>query len=246
VQARDLDVWDGLLEVIDTHGHSHQHLLEQFPSYVRRIHLARFLAHYEIFKHVVDLPGCVVDLGVHRGKSLFTWAKLMETFCPGDRRRHVYGFDWFEGLTDFDDKDGAKQADSAKVEGGLKEPGLRDEIVDLVRIHNQDGFIPTSPRTFLVEGDVRETLPAFLEAHPGLRISLLHFDMDLYKPTRTALELLYPRVVSGGAVVFDEYGLIPWEGESRAVDEYFAEQGLSPRIQKFPFSTTPHGWFLKP
>ena len=30
-----------------------------------------------------------------------TWAKPMETFCPGDRSRRVYGFDHFAGLQDF-------------------------------------------------------------------------------------------------------------------------------------------------
>lgn len=245
-QPRDLAIWDGLLDVIADHGHGPQHLLEVFPSYVRRVHLARFLAHYEIFKHVVDLPGCVVELGVHRGKSLFTWGKLMETFCPGDRSRKVFGFDSFEGLTDFHEKDGALDASAAKVDGGLRVSGLQDEVRELVRVHNQDGFISASPRTFLVEGDVKETLPRFLEEHPGLRISLLHFDMDLYEPTLLALELLYPLVVPGGAVVFDEYGLIPWDGESNAVDEFFNSRGGCPRMSKFPFSTTPHGWFLKP
>ena len=32
---------------------------------------------------------------------------------------------------------------------------------------------------------------AGVEENPGLRISLLHFDMDLYEPTKVALELLY-------------------------------------------------------
>nr|MBK7063963.1 hypothetical protein [Deltaproteobacteria bacterium] len=55
--------------------------------------MARFLAHFELFKQVIDLPGCVVEMGVYRGLSPLTWAKLMETSCPGDRSRRIFGFD---------------------------------------------------------------------------------------------------------------------------------------------------------
>ena len=90
-----------------------------------------------------------------------------------------------------------------------------------------------------------ETIPKFLEENPGLRICLLHFDCDLYEPTAVGLKHLYPLVVKGGVVVFDEYGLIPWQGESLAVEEYFAEMGEQPEIRKFHFSGQPHGYFIK-
>lgn len=50
-------------------------LLESFPIYARRINLARFLARYELFRAVKDLPGCVLECGVYRGAGLLTWAK---------------------------------------------------------------------------------------------------------------------------------------------------------------------------
>ena len=48
----------------------------------------------------------------------------------------------------------------------------------------------------------------------------------------------------GGVVCFDEYGLIPWEGESRAVDEYFAPRGM-PALQRMPFSPSPSAYLIK-
>ena len=59
-----------------------------------------------------------------------------------------------------------------------------------------------------------------------MRISLLHVDCDLYAPTKVGLEHLWPRVVRGGCVVLDDYGVRPWEGESRAVDEYFSDEDV--------------------
>src|ERR1035438_7201264 len=87
--------------------------------------------------------------------------------------------------------------------------------------------------------------PQFVKDHPGLRIALLNLDVDLYAPTKVALETLYPLVLKGGIVVFDEYGWEQWPGESRAVDEYFGALGEQPAIHRFPFSPTPGGYMVK-
>ena len=44
--------------------------LENFPKYVRRQHLKRFLALYEIFKLALPVKGSVVECGVFRGFGL--------------------------------------------------------------------------------------------------------------------------------------------------------------------------------
>ena len=76
-----------------------------------------------------------------------------------------------------------------------------------------------------------------------MRISLLHLDVDLYEPTLAALKAFYPLVVPGGLVVFDEYGLVEWPGESKAAEEYFGDK--MPRLEKFPFPSLPGGFFKK-
>jgi len=204
--------------------------------------LPRFLAHYELFKKVIDLPGCIVELGVFKGASFFTWANLLETFCPCDRYRRVFGFDHFEGLT-FTTEDGEKDASFKKVDDAYT--ATADEVRTLVELHNMDNMLPGFERCRLIEGDIVETLPSFLDDHPGLRISLLHFDMDIYKPTLFGLQTLYPLVLKGGVVCFDQYGLIPWQGETNAVDEYFSSFENPPMIRKFPFTTLPHGYIVK-
>src|SRR4051794_15351219 len=85
--ARDKYYWDRLEQLKAEEGMSLQDMLMNWPSYVRRRELPRFLAHYEMFKHVIDLSGCIVECGVFKGASFFTWTKLLETFCPGDRYR---------------------------------------------------------------------------------------------------------------------------------------------------------------
>jgi len=238
---RDRLYWERLTNLQKTAGYSTQDMLRQFPAYVMRRDLPRFLAHYELFKLVIDLPGCIVDLGVYRVASFFTFSNLMESFCPFDRSRKVFGFDHFKGLTQFNEQDGRRDQGAGKVEGGYL--ATLEEIETLVEIHNSDNMIPGTKRCLLINGDIKDTLPRFLDDNPGLKIALLHFDMDLYEPTKVAMEALYPYVLKGGVVCFDEYGLIPWGGETKAVDEYFS--GEPPEIKKFAWAQTPHGYFIK-
>ena len=196
-----------------------------------------------MFRQIIDLPGSIVELGVFRGRTLFTWANFLETFCPADRRRMVYGFDHFRGLKNFTDKDGAFNSENGKVEGGFK--AQEWELRLLKELHDLDNLIPGMPRTEIVAGDLRETIPVFLEQNPGLRISLLHFDVDLYEPTLFGLQQLYPLVVQGGIVCFDEYGVVPWKGETDAADEYFSTLPQRPVLRKHPFTGFPSGYFVK-
>src|SRR5690348_12477166 len=103
-RARDSEI----RTIVEGLGLTAWDVIENAAVFIRRRDLARILSHYELFRHVIDLPGVIVDLGIYRGASFFTWTKLMETFCPNDRTRRVYGFDWFEGLHDFASQDGAR------------------------------------------------------------------------------------------------------------------------------------------
>ncbi len=229
------DVIDGALEDIKPAD-----VLKAFPVYARRIHLKRFLAHYELFRMVVDLPGDIVELGVFHGVSLMSWANFLEIRCMGDRQRKVWGFDSFEGLSSLDDKDGAPDKRVGKVEGGYRTVDY--PIKHAIKIFDKDRFIPHKPRVELVSGDICETVPQWVKDNPGVRISLLHFDCDLYRPTLTALKALWPLVVSGGVVAFDEYAIAPWEGESKAVDEFFE----TVQLRRFTWSSNPGAYVVKP
>ena len=50
--------------------------MENFPKYVRRQNITRFLALYEIFKRALPVKGSVVECGVNHGFGLMSWAKF--------------------------------------------------------------------------------------------------------------------------------------------------------------------------
>src|ERR1700754_905596 len=79
--------------------------LENFPKYVRRQNLTRFLALYELFKRALPVKGSVVECGVHHGFGLMTWAKLSAILEPVNLTRRIYGFDTFEGFPGLAEQD---------------------------------------------------------------------------------------------------------------------------------------------
>lgn len=216
-----------------------------FQIYTRRTFLKRFIAHYEMFKKTIELPGDIVELGVYRGASLMSWANFLELRNMGDRHKRVIGFDGFSGF-ELKTKDGAPDPNAGKTEGGFDSSEFEEILRDAIRIFDADRFIPHKPRVVLVKGDIKTTVPKFVEENPGLRISLLHFDADLYEPTMTGLEHLWPLVVSGGIVLFDEYGIPPWEGESSAVDEFFKrDEEKKIELRRLDWSANPGAYVIK-
>lgn len=222
---------------------SNREIWRNFQIYTRRVFLKKFLAHYEFFQMVQDLPGDIVELGVFRGATLFSWANFMEIRNMGDRHKRIIGFDNFKGFGALDAKDGAASPDQHKTVGGFSSAGFFEQLQDAIAIFDADRFIPYKARIILVEGDIEESVPRWVAENPGHRISLLHFDADMYAPTKVALEHLWPLVVPGGVVLFDEYGIPPWEGESKAVDEFF--EGRKVRLRRLDWSSNPGAYVVK-
>ena len=75
-----------------------------------------------------------------------------------------------------------------------------------------------------IVGWVNDTLDDFLKEH-NPKIRFVHFDMDLYAPTKFTLEKIKPFLEKGAIIIFDElFNYIGWEeGEYKALNEVFEE-----------------------
>lgn len=54
--------------------------------------------------------------------------------------------------------------------------------------------------------------------------SLVHIDLDLYEPIMDSLNFFYERVISGGFIISDDYGLNTCPGAKKAFDEFFYDK----------------------
>jgi hypothetical protein len=197
--------------------------LENFPKYVRRQHLKRFLAMYEIFKLALPVKGSVIECGVYRGFSVMTWAKLSTILEPENLTRRIYGFDTFEGFPVPDDRD---QSEFKRVEAGELSADCYGELTQLIREYDADRFLGHMSKVELVKGDMIETIPHFIEGHRHLVVSLLFIDCDLYEPTKIALDHFVPRMPKGAVLAFDDLDNPLWPGETLGLLESLGSRSL--------------------
>jgi hypothetical protein len=205
--------------------------MENFPKYVRRQNLTRFLALYEIFKFILPVKGSIVECGVNHGFGLMSWAKFSAIMEPVNLTRRIYGFDTFEGFPDVGDKD--RSATSMHVKQGDLKAEVFDELSQLVQVYDSTRFIGHVNKVKLVRGDATKTIPQFVQDNPHLLVSLLFMDFDLYEPTKVALEHFLPRMPKGSVLAFDELDNPLWPGETLAMLEAHARRPL--RIERVEF-----------
>jgi hypothetical protein len=202
--------------------------LENFPKYVRRQHLKRFLAMYELFKLILPVKGSIVECGVFRGFSLMSWAKLSSILEPENLTRRIYGFDSFNGFPSVSSND---RTGSGIAEVGDFQTSSYDELTELLRVYDQDRFLGHIPKVQLIRGDASKTIPEFVQQNRHLLVSMLFIDLDLYEPTKAALEHILPRMPKGSILAFDELDNPIWPGETEALLEKMQLNRL--RIQRF-------------
>ncbi|MEM8981977.1 MAG: TylF/MycF/NovP-related O-methyltransferase [Pseudomonadota bacterium] len=205
--------------------------LENFPKYVRRQNLTRFLALYEIFKKVIHVKGSIVECGVNHGFGAMSWCKFSAILEPVNLTRRVYGFDSFEGFPTVSGKD--KTSHSDHVKAGDLAADSKEELEQLAEVFDSSRFLGHIPKLSLIKGDATETIPKFIEENPHIVVSLLFLDFDLYEPTRVALEHFLPRMPRGAIVAFDQPDNPLWPGETQAMLEKIQEYRF--RLERFDF-----------
>lgn len=176
----------------------------------------KLIAHYDLYKSIISLPGHVVELGVYKGASLVRLATFRNNL-ENDFSRKIIGFDAFGK---FPTDNLHMDADLSFVDSFEKAGGDGLSAEDLQALLKRKGF----QNIELVKGNVFDTVPDYLNKNPETRIAFLHLDMDVREPTDFALDHLYSRVVPGGLVVFDDYNAVA--GETEAVDDFIARNKL--------------------
>ena len=217
--------------LFDANPSSWEVKMENFPKYVRRQNMTRYLALYEIFKMQMPVKGSIIECGVNHGFGTMAWAKFSAILEPVNLMRRIYGFDTFEGFPGVSEKD--MSAASAHVKEGDLAADVHDEMSQLIDIYDSTRFLGHVNKVNLVKGDALETIPQFVEDNPHILVSLLYLDFDLYEPTKVALEHFLPRMPKGAILAFDELDNPLWPGETLAMLEAHAKRPL--KIQRLDF-----------
>jgi hypothetical protein len=190
--------------------------------------MQKVFARHRLFLKTVELPGLIVDAGVFKGSSTLLFAHMIAAYSPNSRKK-VLGFDTFDAK--FEHAQGF-ELERAERFMSYHEKGMYEYLSEVIVRQNLQSYCE------LIKGDIVETLPAYVSDHPGMRISLLHLDLDIYKPTLEVLRSCYDLMDVGGLIILDQYGVEGW-GDTRAIQEFFKERSIQPKIQLVPHTATP-------
>lgn len=207
-------------------------ILANLQLWMPRSALSRTLFMYEIYTKQIHTHGQILEFGVRWGQNLALLTTLRSILEPHNLTRRVIGFDTFSGFPSVSSQDGNA---AAVAKGAMNvAPEYDKSLTDLLTVHEKLAPRANVKKFELVKGDVRETLPVWLEAHPETLISMAYFDLDLYEPTKICLELIKPYLSENSILAFDELASEEFPGETRALREVFGSTGY--KIIRSPIS----------
>ena len=171
------------------------------------------LRHYslqELVGYVVqqEIKGDFVECGVWKGHSAYIISSILS---KNGFKGALHIFDSFEkGL-------------SKKVE---KDRNLKNELTES-QVQEESNIFSSS------EKEVSECLSEFQFVHlykgwipsrfnevEDRQFAFVHIDVDLYEPILDSLNFFFPKLVKGGVIVLDDYGITQFPGAKKAADEF--------------------------
>jgi hypothetical protein len=141
--------------------------------------------------------GCFAEIGVFNGGSAY---RLYQIALAQGRTLHL--FDTFEGTPNY-----TEGLDKHKIDAEFAAPAAPAQIRELM------------PTAQLHIGPYPDTHP------PELRhVAFIHCDCDQYLSYKAVIDNMWPLVVPGGFMLFDDYPYLA--GARKAVEEAFPTKSL--------------------
>lgn len=158
-----------------------------------------------LMRHALALSGDFAEFGVFRGGTALLAAKVLR---EANDRRALHLFDSFAGMPVTSEGEPFAKGDFAQT----SETAVRALVAPAeANVAFHVGFIPDTFKGL--------ELP---------RLAFAHVDVDLYQSVLDCVEFVYPRLVPGGILVFDDYGFPSCTRAREATDKAFATRREKP------------------
>ena len=173
-----------------------------------------------------------VECGVFQGTTFFSVATFLEQQSID---LTLFGLDTFEGFPgeEIDHRD-RPQCFAQLLEKGLITEDHYRKAAQRTRNFTDESHLTKEyyldvkkvfdiakefDNIHLIRGAFKETFKTIDQP-----IAVLFLDCDLYQSYLDCLNGLYPKVISGGVVIFDEYYSLKYPGPRLAVNEFFKDK----------------------
>jgi O-methyltransferase len=160
---------------------------------------------YSLARQATHLPGDFWECGVYRGGTAALLKSVLETSHSPQK---LFLFDTFEGMPE-----------TSPVEDLHKQGDFADTSLQAVR-----EFLGPESTCVFRPG----LIPHSFAGLEDCKIAFAHVDVDIYHAILDSVAFIWPRLVNGGFVVFDDYGFSTCPGARKAVDEFFRLRSCVP------------------
>jgi len=160
---------------------------------------------YTLARQAAHLGADFIECGVYKGGTAMLLAKVLDDTC-GESGPLLRLFDTFAGIPTADPTlDLSKEKfDMGDFSDTSAEAVQRRIGRKAVKLH--EGLIP-------------ETFKGLEDT----RIAFAHVDVVLHRAVDDCCRFVYPRLVPGGFMVFDDYGFADCPGARAAIDQFFKD-----------------------
>jgi hypothetical protein len=160
-------------------------------------------------QEALRLPGDFMECGTFKGDFAWVVSQCVDFATAG---KTFYLYDSFEGFAKEDKTVDQGYADFANPI--YQEVGIYESVLQRFK---------RNPEVKITKGYLPETLDPIYPA----KISFLHMDLNSPGAEVDTLRKLWPRIVVGGFVIFDDYGWKVFAKQKEAEDQFASEHGLS-------------------
>ncbi|OGJ95012.1 MAG: hypothetical protein A2487_11520 [Candidatus Raymondbacteria bacterium RifOxyC12_full_50_8] len=152
---------------------------------------------YQYAKHTSALEGQAAEVGVYKGGS----AKLIAMTC---KNKNVHLFDTFEGAP----------LRNVKVDENIDEDFSNTSLEEVKTFLSDCGNIEIHDGLF----------PGTAIPVENQRFCFVHIDTHQYQSTKDAINYFYPRMTTGGVIVFDDWESHYYPGVTKAITDFLKDK----------------------
>ena len=164
------------------------------------------IKHAKKFSKTTDYT--LVECGVEWGYTAFFALKTLSNFLENNQKFTMHLYDAWQDMRE--DELLESEYWHVNLYKNLNIDSTKQNLHEFSKnlIYHQ-GYIPDS---LTKKPDAPET------------IFYLHIDLNSAKPTESALDFFYPRLVPGGVILFDDYGWDAYEDTKHAIEDFFEDK----------------------
>ena len=162
---------------------------------------------WQVVDQLSDIPGDLLEVGVWRGGSGALIAKRAQISNIDGR---IFLCDTFTGVVK------ASKNDNAYT-GGEHADTSEEAVVELLAAMDLNN-------TLILRGVFPDDTASEISSQ---NFRFVHIDVDVYQSAKEITDWAWPRLSTGGVIIYDDYGTESTIGVTRLVDE---QQGLADRL----------------